>query len=180
MTQITDEQWQRYLNALSHGDADPRAEPQRLFDEMNAAAVSEAEEIHARLATAEGDADDARAKIDKLAAENKALRSEIDDLQGEYDEARLEFERIEDNYATLRERGQWCPIESGPIGQDVLVWGAHEDDEDMTERCYVAFRTDIQPTIWWIAGTMDQVNDPSHWMPLPDTPDALISGDSND
>jgi hypothetical protein len=75
----------------------------------------------------------------------------------------------------------WQPIETAPKHwEPVLVWGISEaeredaaDEERDVEYCaMVAHHSDIQPGHWWLVSTMQRVFNPSHWMPLPEAPDA--------
>ena len=65
-------------------------------------------------------------------------------------------------------RGEVRDIATAPIDEDVLVFGYHEDDRDTTEpRWFVGYRTDFQPHLWWIAGTMENIEGAEQWVPLP-------------
>jgi hypothetical protein len=76
----------------------------------------------------------------------------------------------------------WQPIETAPKDWvPVIVMAISEDEHedaldeerDPVASIMVAKHSPIQPGRWWLCGaSMCMVFSPTHWMPLPEAPDA--------
>lgn len=74
---------------------------------------------------------------------------------------------------------EWQPIETAPKERHkhILLFG---DGPSIEQCCYVGYVTDVWGPEEWREMTGRLVVQPTHWMPLPETPNSDIEGKDND